>query len=186
MLPPRPRRAPRGVARATPLGTQCAERRLKPPLRALRSPAVCWLSEHSLRAPRSQPNRRSPACGHVCGHVCGRVLARTCSPRPAALPAAPRCRSSSRPPAAVAVRMLRCASKNLACGSCGSSERVESRRDRAHQLMPAIGPVRSSLGARPLRTRRARRQRAAPRPLNDIGRACVRAWGPPEALHPGV
>ena len=39
-----PRRAPRGVARATPLGAQCAERRLKPPhLRAaLLVPASTW------------------------------------------------------------------------------------------------------------------------------------------------
>ena len=39
-----PRLAPRGVARATPLGAQCAERRLKPPhLRAaLMVPASTW------------------------------------------------------------------------------------------------------------------------------------------------
>ena len=49
----------RRVARATPLGAQSAERRLKPPLRALRPPAGCWLSEHAPRALRSQPNRCS-------------------------------------------------------------------------------------------------------------------------------
>ena len=65
--------APRGVARATPLGAQSAERRLKPPLRALRPPAGCWLSEHAPRALRSQPNRCSERAGHWHARHTGRA-----------------------------------------------------------------------------------------------------------------